>query len=73
MEQNPGQHPACQSIFKDGRFVTNTESYTRAWITLINQTERNKNSDFGAKMTKTLSCDILLLEQLVPILKEIWT
>ncbi|CAH0537008.1 hypothetical protein [Oscillospiraceae bacterium] len=54
MEQNPGQHPACQSIFKDGRFVTNTESYTRAWITLINQTERNKNSDFGAKNDKNL-------------------
>ena len=54
MEQNPGQHPACQSIFKDGQFVTNTESYTRAWITLINQTERNKSSDFGTKNDKKL-------------------
>ena len=58
MEQNPGQHPACQSIFKDGRFVTNTEIKTAILV---------------QKMTKTLSCDILLLEQLVPILKEIWT
>ena len=54
MEQNQEQHPACRSIFKDGRFVTNAESYTRAWITLINQTERNKNSDFGAKNDKNL-------------------
>lgn len=73
MEQNQEQYPACRSIFKDGQFVTNTEAYTRAWITFINQTERNKSSDFGTKMTKNLSCDILLLEQLVPILKEIWT
>lgn len=54
MEQNPGQHPACQSIFKDGQFVTNTAAYTRAWITFINQTERNKSSDFGTKNDKKL-------------------
>ena len=70
MEQNQEQYPACRSIFKDGQFVTNTEAYTRAWITFINQI---KTAILVQKMTKTLSCDILLLEQLVPILKEIWT
>ena len=54
MEQNQEQYPACRSIFKDGQFVTNTEAYTRAWITFINQTERNKNSDFGTKNDKKL-------------------
>ena len=54
MEQNQEQYPACRSIFEDGQFVTNTESYTRAWITFINQTERNKSSDFGTKNDKKL-------------------
>lgn len=54
MEQNQVQHPDCRSIFKDGQFVTNTESYTRAWITFINQTERNKSSDFGTKNDEKL-------------------
>ena len=58
MEQNQEQYPACRRIFKDGQFVTNTEAYTAISV---------------QKMTKNLSCDILLLEQLVPILKEIWT
>ena len=43
MEQNQEQYPACR-----------TESYTRAWITFINQTERNKSSDFGTKNDKKL-------------------
>ncbi len=54
MQQDLEQKLPCRSVFKDGRFVTNTESYTRAWITLINQTERNKNSNFGAKNDKNL-------------------
>ena len=51
MEQNQEQYPACRSIFKDGQFVTNTAAYTRA---CINQTERNKSSDFGTKNDKKL-------------------
>ena len=54
MQQDLEQKLPCRSVFKDGRFVTNTESYTRAWITLINQPERNKNSNFGAKNDKNL-------------------
>lgn len=53
MHQNLEQLP-CRSIFKSGKSEITREAYTQAWITLINQTERNKNSDFGAKNDKNL-------------------
>lgn len=37
------QNACCQSHFKSGPSMT-TETYTKAWINLINQVEKNKNS-----------------------------
>ncbi len=54
MQQDLEQKLPCRSVFKDGRSVTSVNAYTKAWITLINLTERNKNSDFGAKNDKNL-------------------
>ena len=54
MQQDLEQKLPCRSVFKDGRAVTSVNAYTKAWITLINLTERNKNSDFGAKNDKNL-------------------
>ena len=51
MNQNLEQLP-CRSIFKSGKSETTRDAYTQAWITLINQTERNKNSNLGAKNDK---------------------
>lgn len=34
---------ACTSVFKDGRSTTTREAYTRIWIGLINQKERNRH------------------------------
>ena len=46
------EQPLCRSIFKSGKSETTREAYTQAWITLINQTEKNKSSNLGAKNDK---------------------
>ncbi len=33
----------CKSIFKDGKTETNKNDFTKKWIEVINQIERNKN------------------------------
>ena len=37
----PAQQP-CQSVFKSGESITTKNQFTRKWIELINQLEKNK-------------------------------
>lgn len=39
---------ACRSVFKGGKNRPTSEEYTRIWIALINQIERNKQVLAGA-------------------------
>lgn len=39
----------CKSIFKSGENKLTPEYYTRIWIALINQVERNKQLLAGAR------------------------
>ena len=52
MQQDLEQKLPCRSVFKDGRSVTSVNAYTKAWITLINQAEKNKNACNGTKNDK---------------------
>lgn len=52
MEQDLKQRTPCRSIFKDGRTVTDAKAYTKAWIALIDQTERGKHSGVGGNHGK---------------------
>lgn len=36
------QQNACKSVFQDGGSEPRREQFTKAWISLINQMERNK-------------------------------
>lgn len=36
----------CVSVFKSGENTTTTQEYTRKWIELINQIERDKSQGF---------------------------
>lgn len=39
----------CRSIFKDGGNVSTPETFTKAWITMINQIEKNKGFVIGIR------------------------
>jgi hypothetical protein len=34
----------CKSVFKSGENMTSKERFTKAWIELVNQLERNKRT-----------------------------
>lgn len=36
--------PICKSVFRDGRSEPTRECFTQAWIHLINELERNKET-----------------------------
>lgn len=52
MEQTQEHKKPCRSIFKNGQSTTSVNAYTKAWITLINQAEKNKNACNGTKNDK---------------------
>ena len=52
MEQTQEHKKPCRSIFKNGQSTTSVNTYTKAWITLINQAEKNKNACNGTKNDK---------------------
>lgn len=42
MNQAAATAAACHSVFRQGAETTTSESYTKLWIELINQIERDK-------------------------------
>jgi hypothetical protein len=45
MQEENSTHPVqqtCQSVFKSGESTTTKNQFTRKWIELINQLEKNK-------------------------------
>ena len=39
----------CISVFKNGEHTTNKKEFTKMWIQLINQVEKGKRTNWGAK------------------------
>ena len=53
MKESKRTSADCRSIFKNGGIQTTKRDYTKAWISLINQLERSKNTAKLQKNDKT--------------------
>jgi hypothetical protein len=42
MKSNETTNRVCRNFFKDGKSTTSREQFTRKWIEMVNQIERDK-------------------------------